>query len=100
MAPSAHLIPERIESLLNWVKNSEAHPLIKSCIFYYEFEFMLESIYTSLLEVENTVQVGEQVDRVELKHRSTFRKNYLLPAIELGYIGMVILDKLNSSKQK
>lgn len=184
MVSPAYFVPEQIESLLNWAKYSKAHPLIKSCIFNYEFEFihpfvdgngrmgrmwqtlilynwnkifgwlpvetlinerqdkyyeilglcdknansdlffefMLESIYASLLEVEITDQVGDQVtnqvlrlletigqdallskklmDRVKLKHRPTFRQNYLLPAIELGYIEMTIPDKPNSSKQK
>lgn len=35
-----------------------------------------------------------------LKHRPSFRNNYLLPALELGYVEMTILDKPNSSKQK
>ncbi len=31
-------VPELTEKLLNWVKESDAHPLIKSCVFHYEFE--------------------------------------------------------------
>ena len=31
-------VPESIEKLLIWTKESEMHPLIKSCIFHYEFE--------------------------------------------------------------
>lgn len=184
MAPPASLVPEQISQLLFWAKNSEVHPLIKSCVFHYEFEFihpfadgngrmgrmwqtlilfkwkslfgwlpvetlvkdrqdsyykvlgecdkaadsvkfiefMLESIRDSLVEISSTVQVGVQVteqvevllnaiggdtvtgkdlmERVGLKHRPTFRKNYLLPAIENGYLEMTIPDKPNSSKQR
>lgn len=35
-----------------------------------------------------------------LKHRPTFRDNYLLPALELGLIEMTVPDKPNSSKQR
>ena len=35
-----------------------------------------------------------------LKHRPTFRDNYLLPALELGIIEMTVPDKPNSSNQK
>jgi len=35
-----------------------------------------------------------------LIHRQTFRDNYLLPALELGFIEMTEPDKTNSSKQK
>jgi Fic family protein len=184
MAPPASFVPEQISQLLLWAKNSEVHPLIKSCVFHYEFEFihpfadgngrmgrmwqtlilykwkrlfgwlpveslvkdrqdnyykvlgecdkaadsvkfiefMLESIRDSLVEISSTeqvcVQVSEQVEillnaigkdtvsgkelmeRVGLKHRPTFRKNYVLPAIENGYLEMTIPDKPNSSKQK
>ena len=40
MAPPAKLVPGQIFNLVNWVKTSEAHPLIKSCVFHYEFEFI------------------------------------------------------------
>ena len=184
MAPPASFVPEQISQLLLWAKDSEVHPLIKSCVFHYEFEFihpfadgngrmgrmwqtlilykwkslfgwlpveslvkdrqdnyykvlgecdkaadsvkfiefMLESIRDSLVEISSTeqvdVQVSEQVkillnaigqdtvsgkelmERVGLKHRPTFRKNYLLPAIKNSYLEMTIPDKPNSSKQK
>lgn len=76
----------------------------------------------SLMALNQTEQVGvqvtEQVEKlmdvigdmpmsnnelmklVGIKHRPTFRKNYLLPAIEQGFIEMTIPDKPNSSKQK
>ena len=40
MAPPADLVPKLTSDLLNWVRNSDAHPLIKSCVFHYEFEFI------------------------------------------------------------
>ena len=40
------------------------------------------------------------MESLELKHRPTFRDNYLLPALELGYIEMTIPDKPRSSKQR
>ncbi|MCD8362579.1 MAG: Fic family protein [Lachnospiraceae bacterium] len=40
MAPPAQLVPTQIQDLLNWYQNAEMHPLIKSSIFHYEFEFI------------------------------------------------------------
>ncbi len=40
MAPPAKRVPVLMTDLLNWVKNAEDHPLIKSCVFHYEFEFI------------------------------------------------------------
>lgn len=33
-------VPELIGELFDWLKHSPLHPLIKSCIFHYEFEFI------------------------------------------------------------
>lgn len=33
-------VPESVERLLNWVKNSSAHMLVKSAVFHYEFELI------------------------------------------------------------
>lgn len=184
MAPPAHLVPEQVEALIQWVISSEAHPLVKSCVFHYEFEFihpfsdgngrmgrmwqtlilykwkkifgwlpveslikerqdqyyevlgicdksadsgkfiefLLQAIYDTLCDLGQTEQVGVQVteqviklleameneplstselmERVGIKHRPTFRNNYLLPAMEIGMVEMTIPDKPNSSKQK
>ena len=80
------------------------------------------TIYDALSEIADTEQAREQVtEQVErllevigdkeystkelmellgLKHRPTFRDNYLLPSLELGLIEMTVPDKPNSSKQK
>jgi len=84
--------------------------------------FLLTTVYDTLREIAITeqviTQVTEQVERLlsimdnkeystkemmellELKHRPSFRDNYLLPALKLGYIEMTIPNKPNSSKQK
>ena len=40
MAPSAERVPQLIKELIDWLKKDKAHPLIKSCVFHYEFEFI------------------------------------------------------------
>jgi len=40
MAPPAEFVREHIENLLEWVRKSDLHMLVKSCIFHYEFEFI------------------------------------------------------------
>jgi len=191
IAPQAKMVPKLMESLLEWAKSSEAHPLIKSCVFHYEFEFihpfadgngrmgrmwqtlilsrwkplfawlpietlicerqqeyysalsvadkaadstafvefMLSLIRDVLKELPQTVQAtaqaaaqvnaqvaaqvgrllavlkdeslsaSELMERLNLRHRQSFSKLYLKPALELGLIEMTIPDKPNSSKQ-
>lgn len=40
MAPPAKFVPQQIQDLFTWYQQSEMHPLIKSSIFHYEFEFI------------------------------------------------------------
>lgn len=40
LAPPADRIPELMTDLFEWLKTSDVHPLIKSCVFHYEFEFI------------------------------------------------------------
>ena len=40
MAPPAVRIPFLMKDLLSWVKKTKVHPLISSCVFHYEFEFI------------------------------------------------------------
>ena len=40
MAPPVEFVPEHIQNLFAWDQKSELHPLIKSAIFHYEFEFI------------------------------------------------------------
>lgn len=184
MAPPAEFVPEHIGNLINWYQKSTAHPLIKSAVFHYEFEFihpfadgngrmgrlwhtlllaewkeilawipvetlvkerqegyydalgkadkeadstvfvefMLTALRDALKEIPPTDQDGEQetdqvkkllqvlandtltavelMERLSLKHRPTFRNNYLKPALAKGLIEMTVPDKPNSKNQK
>lgn len=40
MAPPAKFVPEHMNNLFEWYDKSTMHPLVKSCIFHYEFEFI------------------------------------------------------------
>jgi Fic family protein len=40
MAPPADMVPRLMTNLLNWLKTTNEHPLVASCIFHYEFEFI------------------------------------------------------------
>jgi Fic family protein len=182
VAPPAGDVPGLMADLLSWVEGAAAHPLIKSCVFHYEFEFVhpftdgngrmgrmwqtlllsqwkrifawlpVESIvrerqqeYYAALRTSNDAgdstvfiefmlqaikatidgyadqdsdQVTDQVKRLldvlgasvlsaaelmdllGLKHRPTFRQNYLHPALERGLIEMTRPDSPNSRNQR
>ena len=40
IAPQPNIVNELMISLFSWLKNSDEHMLLKSCIFHYEFEFI------------------------------------------------------------
>ena len=40
IAPQAHLVEKLMKNLFEWLESSSEHPLLKSCIFHYEFEFI------------------------------------------------------------
>jgi len=40
VAPPHGIVPELMGDLFTWLKESDEHPLIKSCVFHYEFEFI------------------------------------------------------------
>lgn len=40
LAPPADRVSELMFDLFEWIKTSDVHPLIKSCVFHYEFEFI------------------------------------------------------------
>lgn len=40
IAPQSHLVPNLMHDLFDWLKHSDEHPLIKSSVFHFEFEFI------------------------------------------------------------
>jgi Fic family protein len=40
VAPPHGVVPNLMVELFGWLKTSKEHPLIKSCVFHYEFEFI------------------------------------------------------------
>lgn len=40
VAPPAERVPDLVNDLLSWLESIEEHPLIASCVFHYEFEFI------------------------------------------------------------
>jgi len=40
MAPQAERVSQLMRQLFDWLNETEVHPLISSCVFHYEFEFI------------------------------------------------------------
>jgi len=40
VAPPTDRVPALMDDLFDWLQNNDAHLLIKSCVFHYEFEFI------------------------------------------------------------
>ena len=40
VAPPAHQVPGLMADLIQWLQQAKDHPLITSCVFHYEFEFI------------------------------------------------------------
>ena len=40
MAPPANRVGQLVDDLLGWLARTDLHPLIASCVFHYEFEFI------------------------------------------------------------
>jgi Fic family protein len=185
MAPPASRVLVLIQDLLEWLARGELHPLVASCVFHYEFEFihpfadgngrlgrlwqtlilcrwkpllaflpvetvvrdrqdayyqalaeadrsadtapfvafMLQALHTAMTDTALTdpvddpvsdpvkqllavfqgaeaLKTGELLNRLGLKHRPSFRKSYLQPALAGGWIEMTQPESPSSPVQK
>jgi Fic family protein len=185
MAPPASRVYGLMQDLLAWLASTDWHPLVASCVFHYEFEFihpfadgngrmgrlwqtlilshwkpelawlpvetvirdhqaayydalaqsdkaadaaafvefMLAALLQAMQEVANTEQASEHVSehvkrllsifthqqpleaaelmaRLALRHRPTFSKNYLAPAVKAGLVEMTQPDSPRSPTQQ
>ncbi len=64
------------------------------------FSDQVKSLLLLLLtDPEEPLKVQGMMEKLGLKHRPTFRKNYLKPALDQGLISMTNPDSPNSPKQ-
>jgi Fic family protein len=113
MAPPASRVPQLMADLLDWLVRTEAHPLIVSSIFHYEFEFIhpfadgngrLGRIWQSLILSKWNPLFGDfPVESLVFEHQSAYylaleestRQADSAPFITF-MLGM-ILDTLNTA---
>lgn len=53
-----------------------------------------------VMEYDVAYASNQLMEKLELKSREGFRRNYLKPALELNLVSMTIPDKLNSKNQR
>ena len=92
-------IPHRLEDLLSWTRDSKEHPLIKSCVFHYEFEAihpfsdgngrMGRLWQTLLLAHWNPVFFRIPVDPIIRNHQESYYGS-LLESDQLGDCGPLV----------
>ena len=56
--------------------------------------------FLDVMEFDVSYNTAELLDKLNLKSRETFRKNYLNPALEMNLIQMTVPDKPTSRNQR
>ena len=82
MAPPANMVPTLLRDLLSWAKASSAHPLVKSSVFHYEFEFihpffdgngrMGRFLQTAILGTWNPLFLSAPVENMVFENQSGY----------------------------
>ena len=72
-----------------------------------DLQVLMEEEAQDTMQVKDLLNILEEIsyreeiqEKLGLKNRDYFRKNYLTPAIEQGFVALTIPDKPTSSKQQ
>ena len=72
-----------------------------------DLQVLMEEEAQDTMQVKDLLNILEEIsyreeiqEKLGLKNRDYFRKNYLNPAIEQGFVALTIPDKPTSSKQQ
>jgi len=63
-------------------------------------EYVTEEVKRVIIALHGEMKRSEIQQRLELKHDDFFRKQYIIPALSLGYIDMTYPDRPNHPNQK
>ena len=82
LAPPPTMVPQLMANLFEWIKTTKTHPLVSSCVFHYEFEFihpfadgngrMGRFWQTALLARFNPVFLWLPVETIVKKHQQDY----------------------------
>lgn len=82
LAPPPMMVPQLMADLFAWIKTTKTHPLVSSCVFHYEFEFihpfadgngrMGRFWQTALLSRFNPVFLWLPVETIVKKHQQAY----------------------------
>ena len=82
LAPPPMMVPQLMADLFAWIKTTKTHPLVSSCVFHYEFEFihpfadgngrMGRFWQTALLSRFNPVFLWLPVETIVKKHQQDY----------------------------
>lgn len=120
LAPPADLVPHQIDDLMQWYRTCEVHPLVKSAVFHYEFEFIhpfsdgngrIGRMWHSLLlgqwkqlffwlPVEELIRSEQQkyyqaLGRADQSGDSTLFVEFMLEIIERTLASILVTDQVN-----
>ncbi len=118
-APAPKEVPKLMEGLFGWLRDEDVHPLIKSCVFHYEFELIHPFLdgngrvgrlwHTLILSKWNPVFAWLPVASMIYRHqqefchvagRKKFTTDYLSPLLADGRLTMTLPDKPRSRGQR
>ena len=81
----AKYVPDLMKQLFAWLKQSKYHPLVKSCVFHYEFEFIHPFAEISETHSKTNVVINEEKIIALLRRDGSMSANML--SVSVGVTG-------------